>query len=89
MALSKLEPDKERAEELILRMKTLIELSGLRDPSLNEKETKEIRAIRKELEEMGLYVKIKYRPNINFANPLESTLEVDIDLFIPKNMTIQ
>lgn len=89
MALSKLEPDEERAEELIFRMRALIELSGLRDPSLNEKETKEIKAIRKELEEMGLYITIKYRPKIDFANPLKSTLEVDIDLFIPKNMTIQ
>ncbi|KKR02655.1 MAG: hypothetical protein UT29_C0001G0135 [Candidatus Yanofskybacteria bacterium GW2011_GWA1_39_13] len=89
MALSKLEFDKERVEELMFRMKFLIELTGLRDPSLNEKETKEIRAIRKELEEMGLYVTIKYRPQIDFANPLESTLEVDIDILIPKNVTIQ
>ena len=42
MALSKLEFDKERVEELMFRMKFLIELTGLRDPSLNEKETKEI-----------------------------------------------
>ena len=89
MELLKFEPDEDRVEFLVTRMRELIELSGLRDPGLNSKEAEEIRAIRKELDEMGLYVMITYRPNFDLKNPLKSTLTVDIDLFIPKNTTIQ
>ena len=44
---------------------------------------------KQELEEMGLFVMIEYRPNIDFEDPSKSTLTVEIDLLIPKNTTIQ
>ena len=87
MALSKLELDEERVEQIAGRMKEVMETTWLRDRSLNDAEAKEFKALRAEIEGMGLHVSWKVRINItDLSNP---KVEAEIDVWIPKNTTIQ
>ena len=87
MALSKLEPVEERVEEIVRRMKEIIETTWLRDPKLNDATAEEFEALRKEIEDMGLHVSHETKLNLN--NPANPRLEADINVWIPKNITIQ
>lgn len=87
MALSKLEPNEERVEEIAERMKEIIETTWLRDPKLNDESAAEYLALKKEIEDMGMYVSQKTQLNID--DPSNPKLEAEIDVWIPKNTTIQ
>lgn len=87
MALSKLEPDEERVEEIAQRIKEIIETTWLRDPKLNDAEAAEFRALRTEIENMGMHVGHETRLNLNDLSTPK--LEADITIWIPKNTTIQ
>lgn len=89
MALSRLEPDRDRVEELVTRLKALIELTFLRDPVLNELEFLEINRIREELGEIGLTVTWKIGVEINAENPINSRVVAEVTAWIPKNQTLQ
>lgn len=89
MALSKLSPDSKRAEELAQEMKRILDDTMLRDPSLNTAEYERIKQVRAELEEMGLHVTINYGMKLNPLDPLKSTVDTEVNLWLPKNMTIQ
>lgn len=86
MSIQRLEPDRTHVTELCNRLKDLLELTLLRDPSLNTKEIEEARAIRKELEGMGLIV--KWEANVTALNEREQKVVVDVTAWIPKNRTI-
>ena len=86
MALSKLEPDKERVEEIAQRMKEIIETTWLRDPVLNDVEATEFNRLKKELEEMGLFVNWETRLVVD--DPSNPKLEAEINVLIPKNTTM-
>ena len=87
MALSKLELNRERVEEIAGRMKEIIETTWLRNPKLNSESTKEYQALQKEIEDMGLYVSYKIKMNLaDLSNP---KIEADITTWIPKITTIQ
>ena len=85
MSIQKLEPDRERVEELCLRLKALMELTLLRDPLLNAKEGQEIREITKEIEEMGLY--LTWESQLVDIDTVPRTV-VEVSVFIPRNTTI-
>lgn len=87
MALSKLEPDEERVEEIAQRMKDIIETTWLRDPSLNDAEATEFKALRKEIDEMGMHM--SHETKLNLDDPSNPKLEADVTIWIPKNTTIQ
>ncbi len=87
MALSKLEPDKERVEKIARRMKNIIETTWLRDPSLNNETSTEFKALRKEIEDMGMHV--SYETKLILIDPSNPRLEAEITIWIPKNTTIQ
>ncbi len=87
MALSKLEPDEERVEVIARRMKEIIETTWLRDPKFNDAEVKEFKALRKEIEEMGMHM--SYETRLNLDDPSDPKLEADVTIWIPKNTTIQ
>ena len=87
MALSKLELNEERVEEIAQRMKDIIETTWLRDPNLNDAEVAEFRALRREIENMGMHV--NYKTNLNLDDPSNPNVEADIIVWIPKNTTIQ
>ncbi len=87
MALSKLEPDAERVEEIAQRMKEIIETTWLRDSKLNDETAAEYQALRKEIEDMGLHVTWKTQLNLNdLSNP---KLDAEVTAWVPKNTTIQ
>ncbi len=86
MALSKLEPDEERVQKLAERLKEIIETTWLKDPKLNDGPIKEFKAIKKEIEDMGLYV--SWTTRINLDDPSNPKLEADITVWIPQNTTI-
>ena len=86
MALSKLEPDVEMVQEMAHRMKEIIETTWLRDPKLNDESAKEFKALKKEIEDMGLYVTWETKLNLDeLSNP---KLEAEINVLIPKNTII-
>ena len=87
MALSKLELNEERVEEIAQRMKDIIETTWLRDQNLNDAEVAEFRALRREIENMGMHV--NYKTNLNLDDPSNPKVEADIIVWIPKNTTIQ
>lgn len=87
MGIQRIEPDKKRVTELCNRLKNLLELTLLRDPSLNTKEMEEVKAIRKELEGMGLI--LNWEANTLRINRREQKVVVDVTVWIPKNRTIQ
>ncbi len=87
MALSKLELNAERVEEIAQQMKEIIETTWLRDPKLNSETVKEFQELKKKIENMGLCVAWKTRLNLN--NPSNPKLEAEINVLIPKNTTIQ
>lgn len=87
MSIQRIEPDRTRVAQLCSKLKDLLELTLLRDPSLNTEEMKEVRAIRKELEEMGLI--LKWDANILGMNGGKQKVIVDVTTWIPKNRTIQ
>lgn len=87
MALSKLEPDEERVEKVSRRMKEIIETTWLRDPKLNDAEAEEFKLLHKEIEDMGLHV--TWKTQLNLDNPTSPKLEAEINVWIPKNTTIQ
>ncbi len=87
MALSKLEPNEERIEEIAERMKEIIETTWLRDPKLNDESAKEYLALKKEIEDMGLYV--GHETKLNIADLSNPKIEADITVWVPKNTTIQ
>ncbi len=86
MALSKLEPDKERVMNIALRMREIIETTWLRDPVLNEVEGEEFKRLEKEIQNMGLCV--SWETRLNLDNPSSPKLEADINVLIPKNTTM-
>ncbi len=86
MALSKLEPDAERVEEIALRMKEIIETTWLRDPGLNNETAAEYKALKKEIEDMGMHVSRETK--LNFADLSNPKIEADITVWIPKNTMI-
>ncbi len=87
MALSKLEPDAERVEEIARRMKEIIETTWLRDPNLNDESAAEFQALREELGNMGLHV--THQASMSLADPSNPRIEAEINIWIPKNTTIQ
>ncbi len=87
MALSKLEPDAERVEVVVTRMKELIETTWLRDPSLNNETAKEFQSLKKEVEDMGLHV--TWETNLSLKDPSNPKLEAEVTAWVPKNTTIQ
>ncbi len=89
MALSKLEPDQERAEELVHEMKRILDATMIRDPKLNTKEHEQVKAMRQELEAMGLTITIKYNLVLDPSNPFQFKVDTVVNLFIPRNLTIQ
>jgi len=90
MALSKLELNRERVEEIAGRMKEIIETTWLRNPKLNSESTKEYQALQKEIEDMGLYVSYKINKiKMNLADLSNPKIEADITTWIPKITTIQ
>ena len=87
MALSKLELNRERVEEIAGRMKEIIETTWLRNPKLNSESTKEYQALQKEIEDMGLCVSFRTQLNLDdLSNPKP---EATITIWIPRNTTIQ
>ncbi|OGN01066.1 MAG: hypothetical protein A3I26_02335 [Candidatus Yanofskybacteria bacterium RIFCSPLOWO2_02_FULL_43_10] len=87
MALSKLEPDKDRVEEIAQRMKEIIETTWLRDPNLNKETAEEYQLLRKEIEDMGMHV--EHETKLNLEDSSGPKLEAEITIWIPKNITIQ
>ena len=87
MALSKLEPDKERVEKITQRMKEIIETTWLRDPNLNDAEVAEFQALKNEIEDMGMHV--EHKAQLNLADLSNPKLKAEITVWIPKNTTIQ
>lgn len=87
MALSKIEPDAERVEEIVLRMKEIIETTWLKDPKLNDDTAVELQALRKEIEDMGLYV--NWETRLDLKDPSNPKLNAEINVWIPKNTTVQ
>lgn len=85
MALSKLEPDKERVKIAARRMKQIIETTWLRDPVLNNAEAAEFKRLKTEIESMGLFV--DWETRINSNDPSSPKLEADVNVLIPKKMT--
>lgn len=86
MALSKLEPDKERVEEIVRRMKEIIETTWLKDPKLNDETNKELNTLRTEISGMGLYV--NYETRLDVDDIFNPKLKVEINVWIPRNTTI-
>ena len=89
MALSKLTPDMERVEEVAARMKSIIETTWLRGPNLNNDTATEFDRLREELENMGLTVTWKTQLLFDEKSPSGVKLQADVDVWIPKNTTIQ
>ena len=89
MVLSKLSPDPEKAEELAYELKKILDAIMLRNPDLNSRELEKARQIRTELEEMGFHVTLNYRLELDPENPLNSKVDTEVNLWIPKNTTIQ
>ena len=87
MALSKLELNAERVEEIAQQMKEIIETTWLRDPKLNSETVKEFQELKEKIENMGLYVTWETRLNLN--DPSNPKLEAEVNVLIPKNTTIQ
>ncbi len=88
MALSKISPDPERVEKAAARMKEIIETTWLRDPNLNDDVAVEFNGLKSELEGMGLTVTWHTSLLFDKASPLETKVEADVDVWIPKNTTI-
>lgn len=88
MGISQLNPDQENVELLRVRLKELYETTMLRDPRLNVETAKEIRAIKKELGDMGLEVTVKFSVS-NLEDLPNAKVTADIGIWIPKNTTIQ
>lgn len=82
MALSKLEPDTQRVQEIAQRMKEIIEKTWLRDPNLNNKEAAEYQALKNEIEAMGMHVSLETK--LSLEDPLNPKVEADITIWIPK-----
>ena len=90
MALSKLKVDEEKLEkiiEILRKMKKIIETTWLRDPKSNVAEAEEFQALRKEIEDMGMYV--SYKTEIILDDPLNLKLHAEVNAWKPKNITIQ
>ena len=87
MALSKMEPNRERVGVVARRMKKIIEMTWLRDPVLNDVEAEEFKRLRTEIENMGLYV--SWETKLNLDDPSNPKLEAEVNIWIPKNTTIQ
>ena len=81
MPIQKVEPDRQRVEELCLRFKELME-----GPAVNDEGGKELRSIRTEIESMGLY--LWWKANIVDLDTEPRTV-IDVEVLIPKNITIQ
>lgn len=68
-------------------MKEIIETTWLKDPKFNNETVEELNALRKEINDMGLYVNWETRLNLDdISNP---KLKAEINIWIPKNTTIQ
>ena len=67
-------------------MKEIIETPWLRDPVLNSLEKEEFRRIRREIEDMGLYVTWETAPDLD--DPEHPKLHAEINVLIPKNTTL-
>lgn len=89
MALLKLSPDHERVEEAAARMKEIIETTWLRDPCLNDDVAVEFSGLKAELEGMGLTVTWKTSILFDETSPSGVKLQAEVDVWIPKNTTIQ
>lgn len=87
MALLKIEPDEERVEEIATRMKEIIETTWARDPRLNDAEAEEFRALKKEIEAMGLHV--TWKASVGMDDASNPKVEAEIEVWIPKITTIQ
>lgn len=88
MALSKLEPDAEKVEEVVERMREIIETTWLRDPKLNKSEREEFAELKKEIEDMGLTVTWKTDLVLDRVSPQGYRLEVEVSVWKPKNTTL-
>ena len=86
MALSKLEIDTERAEEIAHRMKEIIETTWLERPILNDELVKEFGVLNEEIKNMGIYVSYEYK--LNLDNPSSPKMRVELIVWIPQNATV-
>ncbi|MBI4158226.1 MAG: hypothetical protein HY505_01200 [Candidatus Yanofskybacteria bacterium] len=86
MALSKISPDPERVEKLAYRMKEIFETIWLRDPVLNSVEEVEFKRIKKEIEDMGLFV--TWEVALDLDDLEHPKLHADVNVLTPKNTTL-
>jgi hypothetical protein len=70
-----------------MRMKEIIETTWLRDPSLNDKTAVEFKNLKKQIEDMGLYV--TWETQMDLKDPTNPKLNAEIKTWIPKVTTIQ
>jgi len=87
MALSKLEFDAERVEQIADRIKEIIETTWLQNPNLNNETAAEYQLLQKEIEDMGMHV--SHETKLNLDDPSNPKLKAEITIWIPKNTTIQ
>lgn len=86
MALSTLNPDPEKVAKNANRMKEIIETTWLRNPVLNDPEEREFQRLKKEIEDMGLWVTWETSFSLDVSGNFK--LCAKIDVLIPKNTTL-
>ena len=71
---------------MALRMKEIIETTWYRDQVLNEVETIEFKRLKREIENMGLFV--SWETRLNLGDPKNIKIDADVTILIPRNMTL-
>jgi len=87
MALSKLEIDTERAEEIAHRMKEIIETTWLKYPILDRESVKEYQALKRDIQNMGM--RVTYKIYLILDEPLKPKVKVELTVWKPENITLQ